>query len=116
MKAKIFEGEQESGKSRVAHMNEAVGDDFAKWANGYFSKNKGKLNSFIPLYLAYINFVSQSEVNEKNWNSKRFNKALKAFCENMGYELNPPEFCNQKGQIIKWYEGVSTRMLYVKTI
>lgn len=104
-------------KNVFVRMNEAdMGDDFYEWADFYFSEDNGKANTFIPINIAYHNFLLQSEVNEKNWNSKRFNKALKAFCENMGYELNPPEFCNQKGHIIKWYEGVSTRMLYVKTI
>lgn len=104
-------------KNVFVRMNEAdMGDDFAEWATGYFSEENEKVNDFIPINLAYLNFVSQSQVNDKNWNSKRFNKALKAFCENMGYELNPKEYCNDKGYIIKWHEGVSTRMLYVKTI
>ena len=97
-------------------MNEAdMGDDFAEWAAVYFSEEGGNLNTEIVISAAYRDFINDSETNEKNWNTKRFNKALKAFCENKSYTLNPSEKCNAGGHITKWVDGKSQRMLYVKT-
>ena len=102
--AKVFE-----------RMNEAdMGDDFAEWAAVYFSEEGGNLNTEIVISVAYRDFINDSETNEKNWNTKRFNKALKAFCENKSYTLNPSEKCNAGGHITKWVDGKSQRMLYVK--
>ena len=105
--AKVFE-----------RMNEAdMGDDFAEWANAYFANENENLNInvSVPVNTAYNDFITDSGANGKNWNTKRFNKSLKAFCENKGYILNPEELCNADGHITKWHNGKSQKMLFVKT-
>jgi len=95
-------------------MNEAdMGDDVAEWAELYFSTEGSDLNREIPINEAYNSFILESNTNEKHWNSKRFNKALRAFCENKGYIFNPPEKCGKDGHITAWYDGKTTKMLYV---
>ena len=97
-------------------MNEAdMGDDFAEWADLYFSTEGTNLNREMPVNEAYINFMTESNSNDKHWNSKRFNKALKAFCENMNYTLNPPEKCGKDGHITMWHDGKATKMLFIRS-
>jgi hypothetical protein len=42
-------------------------------------------------------------------------KKLKAWCKLMNYDLNPKEFQNSSGRIIRGDQGVTEEKIYIKT-
>jgi hypothetical protein len=63
---------------------------------------------------AMKDFINAS--NTRNWTMQRFTGSLKSFCRRYGYTLNPKDFHNSQGRIIrKNSSGKSVEMIYVQT-
>ncbi|RVU01110.1 hypothetical protein EOD41_10880 [Mucilaginibacter limnophilus] len=71
------------------------------WALVYFSEESGRLDTFFVREVAYTDYIryNGSKVSAQNFLGK-----MKAFCRYYGYVLNPKEFQDKKGKIIKKVE------------
>lgn len=78
-----------------------MGANFEDWAYSYFSPESGRLDNFIVREKAYLDFKQFSGMNKIT--TQAMTKKLRAFAELCPYikELNPKEFCNSKGRIIR---------------
>ena len=93
-----------------------MGDAFSDWASVYFSPESENVNCMVPRDVAFKNFEAVS--NLKKWTPQRFLKALKAFCRHQSSyikRLNPDEFKNETGRIIRKFENKSSEMIYIQT-
>lgn len=70
---------------------------FDEWAKKYFIKSRR--NAFITYREALDNF--RSNTPQKNYPQLKFKYALTAWCSKKGYILNPSEFQNAAGRIIR---------------
>lgn len=93
---------------------DAMGEQFKEWAEVYFSKGSENVNVLVKKSDAFANFVNISGL--KGWSSKRFNKAIKAFCLNTEYieTMNPPELATND-RILKKIDGITQEYIYIKT-
>lgn len=94
-----------------------MGAAFNDWVYIYFSEESGRLDSYVSKPEAYADFKKKTS---SKLSSNRFKKALGAFCKYNNYILNPLEYRNAKGRIIKnlpnqYGERVSTEVFYIKT-
>lgn len=80
------------------NMLSEMGPAFHEWADTYFAEESGRLNSFQIKTAAFDDFMKSSNAK---WSSQKFTKALKAFCKYYGYVLDPSDYCNSQGRIIK---------------
>lgn len=82
------------------NLKSTMGDLFEPWADVYFSKESGRLNSDEVIKDdAVADYLKSS--NQKHLTSQRFKKQLKAWCAYHNIELNPKDMCTAGGQIIK---------------
>ena len=61
----------------------------------------------------FADFCAATRNNK--WTAKKFSKALRAFCANRGYILNPPELCDKNGRIIQRRDGLPKEWFYLQT-
>lgn len=92
-----------------------MGDNFSEWAYYYFSEEGGNLDTFINREVAFNNYKTYSGMSKITM--QRFTKALKGFAFTCDYveELNPVEYCNSSGRIIRKEEGKSVEMIFLKS-
>jgi hypothetical protein len=98
------------------NLNTMMGDVFHNWAIVYFSPESDHVDCMIPKEKALKAFVETANV--KNWTTQRFTTAIKAFCKRHAdyiKRLDPAEFKNNQGRIIRKVEGTSYEMIYVQT-
>lgn len=103
-------------------MNEMT-DNFREWAEGYFSEDGDKLDTFIVRQDAFEAYKQFSNIRHITMN--RFSISLRAFvqlCE-WTHELNPKEFLNSAGRIIQRVSDPhipnttkSYEMIYVRSV
>jgi hypothetical protein len=90
-----------------------MGPAFHEWADTYFTD---RLNDFVVKKYAFEDY---SKTTASKWTSQKFTKALKAWARFYGYELDPEEFKNSSGRIIRKEQinGVATsvEMIYVSS-
>jgi hypothetical protein len=104
-----------------------MGANFQGWADVYFSFENNRLNTFVPKDEAFEDF--KNSTNSKLWTPQRFTRSMKAWCRYNRFELDPKEYKNAQGRIIRkkhkmtydkqgnptGEKEVSTEMLFVKT-
>lgn len=100
-------------KIRIRINKLAMGENFEEWANVYFSETGGKLDSYVCREDMFADFCAATRNNK--WTAKKFSKALRAFCANRGYILNPPELCDKNGRIIQRRDGLPKEWFYLQT-
>jgi hypothetical protein len=100
-------------KTLFEQMNNAVmGTAFIDWAEIYFDKGNGNINTEILKSECISAFYVASGLERSKFTTNRFTKAIKAFCKNNGYTFNPIERCNRdKGRI---FNG-NTEYYFIKT-
>ena len=105
------------------HNKAEMGENFRDWAEMYFSPESGRLNKFIVRTDAFEDF--KKFVGLGKITMQAFTRKLKAFAEDTPYIecLNPEEFCNASGRILRRPEGsepkqytAPTDMIYLRTI
>ncbi len=95
--------------SEVSNLN--VG--FVQWAEHYFLENKSNLDSFIFKNDA---MKSLSDFTKQNhWTTQRFNKLLRSWANNNGFELNPVDTQNLIGRIVRIKEGRIGECIYMRS-
>ncbi len=90
-----------------------MGQHFHDWALVYFSPDGGNTDKMLVKEETMKDFVNAS--NAKNWTTQKFTKALKSFCRKYGYTLNPKEYQNGQGRIIRKHNEKATEHIYVQT-
>ncbi|MDE5807774.1 MAG: hypothetical protein K2H76_06620 [Muribaculaceae bacterium] len=96
-----------------------MSDSFRDWAETYFAKDSGHLDTFIIRTEAFEDYKKSSGV--KSTPMASFTKALRGFCYVCPHieELNPEEFHNSGTRILKRvdYEGDKKQMemIYVRS-
>lgn len=68
-------------------LRQSMGEIFLTWADAYFTKEN--LNVRMPRQTLYDKFCEFDSNTKKYYNSTKFGKAIKAYCEYSGYHLNP---------------------------
>jgi hypothetical protein len=90
-----------------------MGETFKDWAEVYFAPDGDNADKLTPRDEALDDFVKKT--NSNKWTTNKFSKALKSFCRYYGYDLNPNNFLNAQGRIIRKIKGKATDMIYVQT-
>lgn len=75
-------------------LRQTMGEIFLTWADAYFTKEN--LNTRMPRQTLYEKFCEFDSNVRKYYNSTKFGKVLKAYCEFSGYHLNPNK-ANEEG-------------------
>lgn len=98
-------------RNLLTEMTEA----FREWADVYFSENSGNIDRLISKSDATKNFMEKT--NQKKWTTQRFTKSLKAWARYTDWiiALDPEQFRNSQGRIIRKFNGEATEMIYVQT-
>ncbi len=92
-----------------------MGSQFRDWAEVYFSPEGLNVDKELIKEQVIKDFMSDTMV--KNWSTKQFTKALKAFCKNTEYiyEMNPKMLQNSGNRIVRNIQGKTTEMIYIRT-
>ena len=90
-------------------------EPFKNWADVYFDKNDGNCDTLLDRDTAFQNFSAKS--GQHKWTTNKFTKALKAWAKYTDYvdQLNPSEFRNSSGRIIRKVNGESAEMIFIQT-
>jgi hypothetical protein len=97
------------------NLRTTMGDVFKDWADVYFDEKTGVVNDFVSRRAAFTDFAATSGQNK--WTTNKFSKALMAWANYTPYviTLNPKEFRNTAGRIVRSENNVATEMIYVQT-
>jgi len=98
-----------------------MGESFEDWANGYFSEEGGRLDDFIVREKAFSDFKAATGSNKIVMNT--FTRKLRSFVELCPWvsELNPEEFRNGQGRIIRRDKDAppgapAVEMIYLRSV
>ena len=98
-----------------------MGENFEEWANGYFSQESGRLDDFIVREKAFNDFKMATGSNKIVMNT--FTRKLRSFVELCPWvsELNPEEFRNGQGRIIRRDKDAApgtpaVEMIYLRSV
>lgn len=88
---------------------------FKNWADVYFDAREGNCDKLLERDAAFKDFSEKS--GQHKWTTNKFTKALKAWCRYTDYvqRLNPGQFQNSSGRIIRKINGEASEMIYVQT-
>ena len=96
-----------------------MGANFEDWANGYFSEESGRLDTFLVRDKAFTDYKIQS--GSSKLTMQGFTKKLRSFVELCPWieELNPKDYQNGSGRIIRREENAPpganpVEMIYLK--
>lgn len=96
-----------------------MGANFEDWANGYFSEESGRLDTFLVRDKALTDYKIQS--GSSKLTMQGFTKKLRSFVELCPWieELNPKDYQNSSGRIIRREENAPpganpVEMIYLK--
>ena len=96
-----------------------MGANFEDWANGYFSEESGRLDTFLVRDKAFTDYKIQS--GSSKLTMQGFTKKLRSFVELCPWieELNPKDYQNNSGRIIRREENAPpganpVEMIYLK--
>lgn len=92
-------------------------EPFLEWADVYFCDENDSLDRHVVKQDAFDDYKKYAKVN---WSMQKFTKAMKAYCELKGYLLDPDEYKNTEGRIVKKVdraEGTSKamEMIHIRT-
>lgn len=87
-------------------------DRFMEWAEKYFFPGSNRFNEAIPVIEVMGSYFEYNPRDRSKWSSQRFKRALKVFCLENGYILNP-ESQLENGRIIKMISGEPTECFYI---
>lgn len=92
-------------------------DKFDAWAKIFFIR-KRQLNKMIPYKVALDSF--RTAAADPDYSSLKFKKALTDWCSEKRYDLDPKEYHNAAGRIIRksivsYGKTVATEMLFIKS-
>lgn len=90
-----------------------MGESFEDWAIAYFSEKGGNVNALRVREEVFADFCQTNRNNK--WTAKKFIKALRAFCDNNGYVLNPPQLCTDGRRIIRRVGDRAKECFYIQT-
>lgn len=92
-----------------------MGTNFEDWAYTYFAQDSENVNALVAKEKAFEEYRRFSGINK--WTMQKFTKALKGFVALCPYieTMNPEEFRNSSGRIVRKVEGKSVDMIYLKT-
>lgn len=92
-----------------------MGEPFFNWAEVYFSEESGNCDKLLSRDDAFTDFKTISKIN--TWTTQKFTTSLKYYCQRSEriIGLNPKDFQNSSGRIIKKPNGKTTEMIYVQT-
>ncbi|MDR0814147.1 MAG: hypothetical protein LBN37_00180 [Bacteroidales bacterium] len=92
---------------------------FHDWAIVYFAKENDTdnlhIDRMIEKQVAYQDFLDNSGQKKDRWTPQKFRESLQSFCRQYGYRLNPKEYLNGQGRIIRKCEGKTVEMIYIQT-
>lgn len=94
-----------------------MGDAFMGWADAFFETRddleiyKYRDRAFSKEY-AFEEFVKATRLK---WTANKFKKAMSAYCQWNNWILNPKEFHNNQGRIIRKIEGRTQEAFYIST-
>ncbi|GAB2994095.1 hypothetical protein GCM10027284_09140 [Cyclobacterium sediminis] len=90
-----------------------MGPAFHEWGDTYLAD---RLNEFVTKKYAFEDYIKTSG---SKWTSQKFTKALRAWVRYYGYELDPEEFHNASGRIIRKIDvngtPTSMEMIYISS-
>ena len=89
------------GNVNKRNLSSIMGPDFHGWADAFFAEQGDKLDRMIMREIVFKDFIYT--VGGK-WTPQSFFDRLKAFCKLNGYILNPKQFQDKKGKIIRKVE------------
>ena len=96
-----------------------MGANFEDWANGYFSEESGRLDTFIVRDRAFSDYKISS--GSSKLTMQGFTKKLRSFVELCPWisEMNPKDYQNSSGRIIRREENAApgaspVEMIYLK--
>lgn len=99
------------------NLKSIMGEAFHDWADVYFSAETGRLDKMVEKTEAFEDFKKSTR---SQWTSQKFGKAMQAWAKYYGFILNPDEFKNAQGRIIRRSDqdgGLSRPMeqIYIRT-
>lgn len=102
-------------KIKQRNLKALMTDLFLNWADVYFSKESGRLDSLVIRKEAYEEFIK--DTGQRKWMMQRFSSALKAYAEYNLYILNPIELQNKDGRVIRKnkIDNKTYEMIYFRT-
>ncbi len=90
-----------------------MGDAFMAWADVYFSEEGGRLDESVRRDEAQVDFKTSHGV--RDWSSRKFGKALRAWCKFNNHEYNPKPLQNTNKRIIATIDGHTYEMVHIRT-
>ena len=92
-----------------------MGEPFFNWAEVFFSEEGDKCDKLLSRDDAFTDFKTISKIS--SWTTQKFTTSLKHYClwSERIICLNPKDFQNSAGRIIKKPNGKTTKMIYVQT-
>jgi hypothetical protein len=98
------------------NLKSIMGEAFHEWADVYFSEEAGRRDVLTEKVEAFEDFKRSTR---SQWTSQKFGKALHAWVKYHGFILDPEEFKNAQGRIIRKVEkdgfSKSAEMIYIRT-
>lgn len=83
------------------NLTNIMGPNFQDWANAFFSEQGDKIDRLLVREVAFKDFTHNVP---GKWTPQSFMDKLKAFCKLNSYVLNPKQFQDKKGKIIRKVE------------
>lgn len=97
-----------------------MGDAFLDWADIYFSRISGRLNTNTVKEYAFNDFCM---ITKTKWTAHKFKSAMHAYCKYKDYVFNPSDVLNSENRIIHWIKvdenSSKTRpveMIHIRTL
>lgn len=90
-----------------------MGGRFFEWAEGYLAEDSGRLNVFLSKGDLRDKYMADEKL--KDLTMQKFTGYLKKYAEYHGYILNPEEFRNSAGRIMRDFEGRKQELVLFRT-
>lgn len=90
-----------------------MGGRFFEWAESYLAEDSGRLNVFLSK--DQLRKTYMADENLKDLTMQKFTGYLKKYAEYHGYMLNPEEFRNGQGRIMRDFEGKKQELVFFRT-
>ncbi|GHB63931.1 hypothetical protein [Persicitalea jodogahamensis] len=91
----------------------SMGGRFFEWAELYFDPESGRLNVFVSKADAKQEYMDSEKIRDLS--TQKFSDYLRKYADYHGYELNPEEYQNGQGRIIREHDGKRQELIYFKT-
>lgn len=91
----------------------SMGGRFFEWAEIYFAPESGRLNVFISKQDAKQEYMEGEKIRDLS--TQKFSDYLRKYADYHGYELNPEEYQNNQGRILREHNGKRQELIFFKT-